>query len=636
MIIYNSTKSGFMDDIVNGVLDEKVESLMVERFGRRSPESEMRAWRNSLTYMGNIIGSSSIPGDAGIAIEYGIPYTSKRVDLIVTGLNESGRNAAVIIELKQWASAEAVPGKDGVVRTMVGGGIHEVAHPSYQAWSYAEAIEDFNADVRDRGVVLSPCACLHNYVPEIPDPLKSEVYTEYVSLAPMFTKHEGSDLREFLERFIRKGDKGETIFILDRGRLKPSKSLQDVLSSMMAGNREFTLLDTQKVVHEEILHQARAVAKGGGKRVVVVRGGPGTGKSVLAINILSETTSMGMASLYVSKNSAPRNVYGQKLKGMKKGRSRVDKLFVGSGKFVDAVPDAFDVLLADEAHRLNERSGLYQNMGENQVMEIIRAAKLSVFFIDEDQRVTLKDIGSVDEIRRYARMFQAPVTEMELDSQFRCSGSDGYLSWLDNALQIRETANLDLEDPGFRYDFRVYDDPNELRADIEDRNRTNNRSRMVAGYCWNWISRGKNDSDVHDVTIPEFGFGMSWNLGSTNTWAIDEGSINEIGCIHTCQGLEFDYVGVILGDDIRCEGGEVVTDASKRARTDQSLRGLRTMYPDETEARRVADRIIKNTYKVLMSRGMKGCYVYCTDKGMAEHLQGMLYARPGVVDSPKQ
>ena len=621
MIIYSETKSSFLDDIVNGVLDEKLESGMRERFGRGTPESEMRAWRNSLSYMGNLIATSGIPDDAGIAIEYGIPYTSKRVDLIVTGLNEGGSNSAVIVELKQWVSAEAVPEKDGVVRTLVGGGIHEVAHPSYQAWSYAEAIEDFNADVRDRGIVLAPCACLHNYVPDPPDPLKSDIYSEYIRRAPVFTKHEGSDLRSFLERFIRRGDNGETIFILDRGRLKPSKSLQDALASMMAGNREFTLLDTQKVVHEEILHQARAIARGGGKRVVVVRGGPGTGKSVLAVNLLSEITSLGMACLYVSKNSAPRNVYGQRLKGAKRGRSRVDKLFVGSGKFVDAVPDAFDVLLADEAHRLNERSGLYQNLGENQVMEIIRAAKLSVFFIDEDQRVTLKDIGTMDEIRRYARMFGARVTEMELDSQFRCSGSDGYMSWLDSILQIHETANLDLDDGVGGFDFRVYDDPNELRAAIEERNEGNNRSRLVAGYCWDWISKGKDDTDVHDVTIPGTGFGMSWNLSNTGTWAIDEGSINEIGCIHTCQGLEFDYVGVIIGDDMRYSDGAVVTDASKRARTDQSLRGLKGAYPDPDEAYTVADRIIKNTYKVLMTRGMKGCYVYCTDSGLREHLR---------------
>lgn len=623
MIIYSETKDVFLDDIVNGVLDEKIESLMMDRLGRRTGASEHQAWQNSLAYMGNIIGRSAIPGDAGIAIEYSIPYTSKRVDLIVTGLNEEGRNAAVIVELKQWSSAEAVQGKDGVVRTAVGKGIHEVTHPSYQAWSYAEAIEDFNADVRDRGVVLSPCACLHNYSAEPPDPLRSDIYREYLERAPMFTKHQGADLKGFLERFIRKGDKGETVFILDRGRLKPSKSLQDVLGSMMRGNREFTLLDTQKVVYEEVLHQARAIAHGGGKRVVIIRGGPGTGKTVLAVNLLSDITSMGMSSQYVSKNAAPRNVYGERLKGQRRGRSRVDKLFVGSGSFCNAEPDVFDVLLADEAHRLNERSGLYQNLGENQVMEIVRASRMSVFFIDEDQRVTLRDIGTVDEIRKHAKEMGAMVTEMELDSQFRCSGSDGYLEWLDDVLQIRETASFEPDDT-FDYDFRVFDDPNELRRAIEERNAVNNRSRMVAGYCWNWISEGKDDTDVHDVTIPEFGFGMSWNLGSSQTWAIDPDSVKEIGCIHTCQGLEFDYVGVIIGDDIRYDNGEVITDASKRARTDQSLKGLKKMYPDPEKAAEVADRIIKNTYKVLMSRGMKGCYVYCTDPGMNEHLRNRL------------
>ncbi len=623
MIIYNDTKSGFIDDILNGVLDEKIDALMVERYGRRSPESEQRAWRNSLTYMGNIIGSSSIPEDAGIAIEYGIPYTSKRVDLIVTGLNESGCNSAVIIELKQWASAEAVPGKDGVVRTAVGNGIHEVAHPSYQAWSYAEAIEDFNADVREEGVVLSPCACLHNYVPPVPDPLRSEIYGEYLAKAPVFSKHEGADLRRFLERFIKRGDRGETVFILDRGRLRPSKSLQDVLSSMMAGNQEFVLLDTQKVVYEEILQQARAISKGGSKRVVIVKGGPGTGKSVLAINLLSEIITMGMSALYVSKNSAPRNVYTARLKGQKKGRSRIDKLFTSSGKFMNAKQDAFDVLITDEAHRLREHSDIYNKCGENQVKEIINASKMSIFFIDEDQTVTLSDIGSVDLIRSFAIKLGASVTEMELDSQFRCSGSDGYLAWLDNALQIRETANLDLDDSFPDYDFRVYDDPNELRRDIEERNRANNRSRMVAGYCWKWITAGKKDSNVHDVKISEFGFEMSWNLNSTDTWAIDPESINEIGCVHTCQGLEFDYVGVIIGDDMRYENNAIITDASKRASTDRSLWGIKS-YKDKDEARRIADRIIKNTYKVLMTRGMKGCYVYCTDEALAEHFREMM------------
>lgn len=624
MIIYSETKDAFLSDVLDGILDEKVEGLMRERYGRGTSESERRAWRSSLGYMSMILNGSSVPGDAGVAIEYSIPYTSKRVDMIVTGMDGDDRRAAVIVELKQWTTADAVPDKDGVVRTELGQGVREVTHPSYQAWSYAEAIEDFNADVRDQGVVLVPCACLHNYGERDPEPLRSELYSEYLDHAPMFTKHDGPRLREFLERFIKKGDDGSTVFILDRGRLRPSKSLQDVLSSMMAGNREFTLLDTQKVVFEEALHQARAVSHGGGKRVIVVRGGPGTGKTVLAVNLLSEITSMDMSCLYVSKNAAPRNVYCRKLKGDRRGAARVDKLFVGSGKFTSTPPDTFDVLIADEAHRLNERSGLFRKMGENQVMEIIRASRMSVFFIDEDQRVTLDDIGTVDEIRRHAAALGARVTEVELDSQFRCSGSDGYLEWLDNALQIRETANLDLHDGSPDYDFRVFDDPNELRRAIVERNASNDRSRMVAGYCWDWISEGKDDPSVHDVTLPEFGFGMSWNLESTDTWAIDPGSIDEIGCIHTCQGLEFDYVGVIIGDDMRFRDGMVVTDASKRARTDRSLKGLRKRHPDEKDARETADRIIKNTYKVLMSRGMKGCYVYCTDRGLSEHLKRML------------
>lgn len=620
MIIYSKTVSSFIDDIVDGTLDEQIESIIMQRYGRHTPASERNAWRNSLTYMGNIIGRADLPGDAGIAVEYGIPYTSKRVDLIVSGKGDDGRNTAVIIELKQWSSVEEVPGKDGIVSTVLGRGHHETTHPSYQAWSYAMAISDFNADVQDRDVLLQPCACLHNYVPPSPDPLTSELYAEYVTRAPVFTKHGGKDLQEFLRRFIRNGDGLETIFMIDSGRLRPSKSLQDVLASMMAGNQEFVMLDTQKVVYEEVLKQARSVSTGGGKRVIVVRGGPGTGKSVLAVKLLSELIGEGMSAAYVSKNAAPRKVYGVKLKGTMR-RSRVDCLFKGSGSFTDSPENAFDVLLADEAHRLNERSGLYRNLGENQVMEIIRSSRLSVFLIDEDQRVTLSDIGTVDEIRKHASDLGARVTEMELDSQFRCSGSDGYLAWLDDVLQIRGTANIDLCDESFDYDFRVYDDPNELRRDIEERNGTNNRSRMVAGYCWEWISEGKNDSSVHDVTIPEHGFGMSWNMGSTETWAIDDTSINEVGCIHTCQGLEFDYVGVIIGDDMRYSDGNIVTDASKRARTDQSLRGLKSNYSDIGERARVADRIIKNTYKVLMSRGMRGCYVYCTDEGLREHLR---------------
>ena len=490
------------------------------------------------------------------------------------------------------------------------------------------AISDFNADIQDHDVVLQPCACLHNYLERIPDPLLDPIYDTYTSKAPVFEKSDGRKLKEFLESIIRTGDDMETIFMIDRGKLRPSKSLQDVLASMMSGNREFVMIDTQKIVFEEIMDSARKVVKSDCKKTVIVQGGPGTGKTVLAVNLLASIIGNGSSAAYVTRNAAPRHVYNRRLKGNMK-KSRIDALFCGSGSFTTAPRNAFDVLLVDEAHRLNEKSGLYNNLGENQIKEIVHSSRLSVFFIDEDQRVTINDIGTIDEIRRFAKEEHSEVHVMELDSQFRCSGSDGYLEWIDDVLQVRETASFEFQD-SFDYDFRVFDDPNEMRAAIESRNKDSNKSRIVAGYCWNWIKEGKNDTDVHDITIPEFGFEMSWNLGNSETWAIDPDSIKEAGCIHTCQGLEFDYVGVIIGPDMGYDPktGDIITDASKRARTDKSLFGLKKRY-SKKEQIIVADRIIKNTYRVLMTRGMKGCYVYCTDSNLADHLRKRMTASHG-------
>lgn len=206
-------------------------------------------------------------------------------------------------------------------------------------------------------------------------------------------------------------------------------------------------------------------------------------------------------------------------------------------------------------------------------------------------------------------------------SQFRCNGSDGYLAWLDDVLEIRDTANTDMKD--IDYEIKIVDSPNEVRSLILERNKAANHSRILAGYCWEWLKEGKNNSEVHDICIDDFE--MSWNLGNSTTFAIDENSVNEVGCIHTSQGLEFDYVGVIIGDDMRYEDDHIVTDFTKRAKTDQSLKGIKKIYKENPElALSEADEIIKNTYRTLMTRGMKGCYVYCTDKKLAEHLRKCL------------
>lgn len=324
-----------------------------------------------------------------------------------------------------------------------------------------------------------------------------------------------------------------------------------------------------------------------------------------------------------------KNVYATKLSGDFR-KTRINNLFKGSGSFVESAENEFDVLIVDEAHRLNAKSGMFQNLGENQIKEIIKASKFSIFFIDESQRVTLKDIGSIEEIQKYIRNANAESELMELESQFRCNGSDGYIAWLDDVLDIRKTANNDGFD--LDYDIRICDTPNEVRDLIFEKNKINNKARLLAGYCWDWIADGKNKSDIYDITIPEFNFAMSRNLENSTTWAIDKNSVNEIGCIHTAQGLKFDYAGVIIGNDLRYENDKVITDVKERAKTDQSIKGINKLSKENPEqANKIADEIIKNTDRTLMTRGQKGCYIYCTDKKLSDYLKKRLNQKEEII-----
>ena len=619
MIVYSGLKRDFLTAVEQDSIAAEIEENIYNKMHRKSAQSEFRSWENSLEYMYKVMSDADIPQNAGIAIEYNIPQTSKRVDFIVSGYDEKQDPNVVIIELKQWDKVDTVDGQDAIVETFTGGAVRKVVHPSYQAWSYAAMIYDYNQNVQMGNIVLHPCAYLHNYRKSNPEKLEQNQYKEYVEDAPIFARGEVSKLRDFIKKSVKHGDDKQLLYDIDHGKIKPSKSLQDSIKSMIEGNQEFIMLDEQKVVYEEILKKSLQCMTDTKKRTIIVKGGPGTGKTVVAINLLAKLTNEGQFVQYTSKNSAPRSVYAKKLTGHKK--TTINNMFKGSGSYVDVDANMIDTIICDEAHRLNEKSGMFHNLGQNQIKEIINASWCSVFFVDESQRVTLSDIGSVAEIKKWAKELNSEISEMELESQFRCNGSDGYLAWLDDVLEIRNTANFDMKD--IDYDIRIVDSPNEVRDLIIECNKSVNHSRILAGYCWAWLKAGQNDTNVHDIKIGDFE--MSWNLGNTSTFAIDEDSVNEVGCIHTSQGLEFDYAGVIIGDDMRYENGHIVTDFTKRAKTDQSLKGIKKLYKEDPDlALKEADEIIKNTYRTLMTRGMKGCYIYCTDKNLANYLKESL------------
>jgi DUF2075 family protein len=622
MIIYQNDKKSFLADAFTRDIEDVVLAAYTERTGRSVSRFEVRSWKQSLLAVAKVLNNDAIPGDCGVAIEYGIPQTSKRIDFILSGANAQQEEQLVIIELKQWETARKTD-RDGLVATRFAQEEGEVSHPSYQAWSYASLLSSFNEAVYGGNVGLKPCAYLHNYTDN--GVLTDGFYAHYVRLAPVFLKGEIEKARlcDFIKQHVHYGDRRHLLYRVEHGRIRPSKGLVDSLSGMLAGREEFVLVDDQKVVYETALSVVTRASETS-KQVVIVQGGPGTGKSVVAINLLVALTGRRLIAKYVTKNAAPRAVFESVLAGTHR-KSQISTLFSGSGAFTETHANVFDVLIIDEAHRLNEKSGLYGNLGNNQIEELIGASKGSIFFLDEDQRVTFRDIGDKATIERVARKSGATVTTLELASQFRCNGSDGYLAWLDNALGIRQTANerLDVNN----VDFRIFDSPETLRREIVERNKVNNKARMVAGYCWDWRSR--ETQDAQDVVIPEYGFGMRWNLTRDGgLWIVAPESVREIGCIHTCQGLEVDYIGVIVGPDLAVKDGAVETRPQNRSRHDKSLTGYKSqLKTDPAGAARKADLVIKNTYRTLMTRGMKGCYVYFTDKATEHHFRTRLAPR---------
>lgn len=615
MLAYLESKEQFLRDAptIEDVVAEAVRRHLHISVGA----SEVQSWRNSLgNAMSHVMRDPAIPNNAAVAVEYRLNGRKFRIDFLIAGRDQQGQDSLVIVELKQWTDIDFSE-LGSHVKTFVGGGIRDERHPSYQAWTYASHLRQYNEYVYTNGVEVSACAYLHNCMSN--SVICDERFEEDLEKAPVFIKGEIELLQSLIRSRIRTGTGTDILHRIDSSPIRPSKQLADAVGAMLKGNDEFVLLDEQKTVLE-LITNAATKSQVDSKQVLIIKGGPGTGKSVIAINALARLTGLQMNARYITPNSAPRAVFESKLKGSLPGYE-IQHLFSGSASYTGIEDDSYDVLIVDEAHRLKLRSQ-YSKGGTNQIREIIEATRTSVFFIDEAQKVTWQDIGEIDTIKGFATDLGAEVSECELTSQFRCSGSDDYMVWLDDVLGVQQdnASYFSLD----RFDFRVLDSPSHLMQLIQSENEINNKSRVVAGYCWDWVS--KKDSQKFDIVFPAYDFQAAWNLTTYgNEWIIHPSSVNEVGCIHTCQGLELDYVGVIIGPDLIARNGELITVPSARAKTDKSLHGYKKQLkenPAVAEAK--ADEIIRNTYRTLMSRGMKGCYLWCTDPETAQYFTDRL------------
>ena len=618
MIVYEDSKRCFVEDIKSNCIADKITAKIRERGINAGHEREYISWQNSLQFMRNIVDDNDIDDEVRIAIEYNIPLTSKRVDFIICGADANNNDNVVVVELKQWQKAEVVADDmHYCVKTFVGGNNRIVCHPSYQAYSYACFIRNYSQTVLDDGINLIPCAYLHNYDPDFKQTLSNSIYKEWVSEAPFFIRNETEQFSAFVKKYVtRRSSNGDLLYEIDHGRLKPTKALQDSLTSMVKGNKEFMLLDEQAVCYDMCLKTMAKCKEDGKKRTIVIQGGPGTGKSVLAVNLLMEFINKSLNTCYATKNSAPREAFLSLLTHSDaKKQVNIKQLFRSPFGLSNVPDNTYDCLIVDEAHRLVKK--MYGDWnGENQVKECISASLLSIFLLDEDQAVTVNDIGSIAEISKWCRELNSTLkmpAEAKLVSQFRCNGSDAYIQFIDDILQrTEESVTVDLDELNF--DFRIFDSAIELREALREKNAINNKSRMVAGYCYDWnVKHGRRD---YDIMLPD-GFKAKWNLEKDKIWAINPNSFEEVGCIHTAQGLEFDYVGVLIGKDLKYDStsGRIITDKQAISKDDKSS-GIRSCKNES-----IVRKLILNTYKTLLTRGQKGCYVYCEDKSLAEYIK---------------
>ncbi len=618
MILYNDSLEAFRNHVDNNQIGDTLAHEFFLRLGYHPSPSEQNSWNHSLRFMETAVRRAQLPGDCGVMIEYKIPTTSKRIDFLLTGQNRFGKDHFVLVELKQWSEARK-SSVNNLVNTFIGGANRDVLHPSFQVLTYEKFLSHMNEAIHKGRIVGKACAYLHNFTRREPEPLLDESFEDLTASAPLFFKDDAEKLQAYLKEFLSGGNGRKISYVIENGRLRPSKKLMDTVAGLFKGNDEFILLDDQVVAYETILHECLNTKRG--KKVIIVEGGPGTGKSVVSMNVFGKVLGDEKNVVFVAPNAAFRITMIEKLSQGKAGnKTYLGNLFKGSSAFFDLPDNFYEAIIVDEAHRLKGK-GTYMYRGENQVEDIIRSSKVSVFFVDDSQQIRPDDIGSTSEIERVAVQYGAPIKRIKLQTQFRCSGAEGYVNWITDVLQIEETANAegwDMES----FDFRILDTPQQVQDLILEKDKEG-KARMLGGYAWPWTSmkNGNPDAEIDDVVIEEHDFKMPWNsrrLGSK--WAIELEGINQLGCIHTSQGLEFDYVGVLFGNDIRFdpEANQVYADYSSYY-DNTGKKNLRESPEKLTE-------YIRNIYKVLCTRGMKGCYIYVQDDNLRQYIKSRHFA----------
>ncbi len=610
MRLYEGSLEEFKEDVLTNKIADKIVETFQEYYRKRATPSEKNAWNNSLNFMKNAIDYSKLEGNK-IVVEYELPYTQRRIDVLLFGKDNENKDNIVLIELKQWSNENVHDCEtEGNVIVDFGRFTKEHAHPSLQVEGYHYDLQDFMKIFEETPPIsLSSCVYCHNYSKDGYNVLYFPKFKRDLDQFPLFSKEDVSSLGDYLKNRLKKGNGIEVFNRFITSPIKPSKKLLEHVGDMINKQQVFNLIDEQITAYNKIMHEAKKLSSTNTKSIIIVKGGPGTGKSVIALEVMAELLRQNKIVYHATGSSAFTNTL-RKLLGV-----RASKQFKFFNSFMGHEPDKIDVLICDEAHRIRKTSeSMYtpasKRTGEPQIDELIRTAKLSIFFIDEFQVVRPTEIGSVQLIKDAAKKFDIAennISEFELKTQFRCSGSDAFLQWIDNLFEIRETDNQILRKDE-RMEFKIFDDPVELKKAIDAKNKEKkNSARIVAGFCWPWSQPKHDGTLVNDVKVGALE--MPWEKKDDFwKWATHDSGMEQVGTVYTAQGFEFDYIGVIFGNDLKYD--KKWTAVPKNSFDSMAKRGNESL-----------EKHLKHVYRVLLSRAHKGCYVYFMDKETKEYFR---------------
>jgi DUF2075 family protein len=597
-------------------LTSRLADQMRFQMGNFPSESEKRSWKNSLRELSELLVDAGLE-KINLLIEYQLPYSSKRVDVVLVGSSPKTKLPVIMaIELKQWTDATSVEGTNEVV-TIGAYGNRPILHPALQVKKYCEYLLDFNRFASSETSKVYGVAFLHNWL-NVRNKAIDSVSPADVSM--LFLGSEKAAFTKFLKERITQENTEELTDDFLKAKIAPTKQLLAVAADEIRNREQFNLLDEQQVAYSLVLKAVRDAEVSNTKTAVIITGGPGSGKSVIALSLLGELSRRGKTCLHATGSRAFRNSL-RKVAGAR--APQVQKMFSYFNSFMTSDINSLDVIICDEAHRIRETSAnrytkAELRTGTPQLHELLHVARVPVFLLDSNQVVRKGETGTPEYIESEAQKLGLKTIRVDLDGQFRCGGSRLYENWIAGMLNLEENTPFSWEeDPNFV--VQVVDSPEDMERLLKVKNEQGYKARITAGYCWTWNDPREDGTLPNDVVIGSWA--KPWNVKSDRAvggylsgelWAIDPKGFDQIGCVYTVQGFEYDWNGVILGPDLvwRNDKWIAIPSGSK----DPAMRGV---DPSNYE------RLIKNTYKVLLTRGLIGTYLYSVDEETQEHLKSL-------------